>query len=281
MEQADLADYGQFHRPWPRDGRSGAGKGGRVIASARDPSTLADLVAQGQGRVLAPRLDVTDPEQIAAAVAEAEQVFGGIDVLVNNAGYGFLGGVEESSAAEIRAQFDVNFFGLVGVTQAVLPGMRARKSGYVINMSSIVGLCGMPAAGIYAASKFAVEGLSEGLAAEGGPLGIKVLLVEPGPFRTDFNGRSIRTPARTIADYDTAVAVRRKSTQDDGLQPGDPVRAAHVMIDAMERDAPPFRLPLGMLASDMAAGIHQARGVEVAQWRDLAIAADFPERAEA
>jgi NAD(P)-dependent dehydrogenase (short-subunit alcohol dehydrogenase family) len=252
-------------------------KGGRVVATARDPSVLADLVARGKGRVLTPRLDVADANQVVAAVAEAERAFGGIDVLVNNAGYGFLGGIEESSAAEIRAQFDVNFFGLVAVTQAVLPGMRRRKSGYVVNMSSIVGLCGMPAAGFYAASKFAVEGMSEGLAAEGGPLGIQVMVVEPGPFRTDFNGRSIRKPARVIADYENAVAVRNQSVSDDGLQPGDPVRAAHAMIRAMEQDVPPFRLPLGKLASDMAAGIHQARGAEVSAWRDLAIGADFPE----
>lgn len=252
-------------------------RGGRVVASARDTSSLADLVAKSDGRVITPRVDVTRPDEIRNAVREAEAAFGGIDVLVNNAGYGFIGGIEESSDQEIHDQFDVNFFGLAAMTRAVLPGMRARRSGFIVNISSIVGLCGMPSSGWYSASKFALEGLSESLAEEMRPFGIGVMIVEPGPFRTDFSGRSIRFPANPIADYQNAAETRAYATANDGKQPGDPVRGAEAIVDALNHPEPPLRLLLGKMASDMAEAIHTKRVDEVRRWRDVAVSTDYPE----
>src|ERR1700722_9393113 len=164
-------------------------RGGKVVATARDPNSLAALVDKSNGRALALPLDVTKTTQIAAAVEGAEAL-GGVDVLVNNAGYGFLGGVEESEDREIRAMFEVNFFGAAAMMRAVLPGMRAKGAGYIINVSSIAGIFGGPAGGYYSGTKFGLEGLSESLAIEGEPLGIRVLIMELGAFRTDFFGRS-------------------------------------------------------------------------------------------
>ncbi len=179
-----------------------------MAATARDPRSLDALTSAYGKRVLALPLDVTDNTEIVRTVQATEAAFGGIDVLVNNAGYGYMAAIEEGEEAEIRSLFDTNVFGLAAVTRAVLPGMRVRKRGWVVNITSIGGLVGNPAAGYYAASKFAVEGLSDALSKEGAPLGIKVLIVEPGPFRTDWAGRSMRQSPEIAAYAETAGARR-------------------------------------------------------------------------
>jgi NAD(P)-dependent dehydrogenase (short-subunit alcohol dehydrogenase family) len=212
-------------------------RGWRAVVTARDKSRLADL-ARGHGeRALALDLDVTNNAQIVAAVKEAEACFDHIDVLVNNAGYGYQSSVEEGDDAEVRAQFDANVFGLFAMTRAVLPGMRAKRGGHVINITSVAGLVGFPGSGYYAASKHAVEGWSDSLATEVTPLGIKVTCVEPGPFRTDWAGRSFRQTASRIADYAETAGIRLKRTaQASGTQPGDPTKAAQAMIAITETD---------------------------------------------
>ena len=221
-------------------------RGWCAVVTARDPRKIQDLVAETDGRGLALKLDVTDSAQVAEAVKKAEATFGKIDVLVNNAGFGYMAAVEEGEDDEVRAIFETNFFGLVDVTRAVLPGMRRRRSGHILNISSIGGFVGFPSSGYYNATKFAVEGLSEALAKEVEPLGIKVLIVEPGRFRTDLAGRSLKQTANGIEDYAQNAGARRKEiSSDSGNQPGDPVRAARAIIDAVQSSNPPLRLVLG------------------------------------
>jgi NAD(P)-dependent dehydrogenase (short-subunit alcohol dehydrogenase family) len=250
--------------------------GGNIAATARDPSALAALKEMAPDRVLAVRLDVTRPDQISAAVAEANAAFGRIDVLVNNAGYGFQGGVEESSDAEIREQFEVNFFGLAAVTRAALPIMRRQRAGYIVNFSSVAGFMGIGGVGWYSATKFAVAGFSEALAQEAEPLGIRVMIVEPGPFRTDFGGRSIRRPADTIPDYEIVTARRSHTDIQDGKQPGDPDRAALAIIAAMDDVSPPLWLQLGKVANQAAATVFEKRLQAVTACEALALGADYP-----
>ena len=186
-------------------------RGDRVAATARDKAKVADLIEGHAQTALALTLDVEKQREIEAAVEAARKTFGRIDVLVNNAGYGYLAAVEEGDDADIRAMFDTNVFGLAAMTRAVLPIMRAQKSGAIVNISSMGGFIGFPGSGYYAATKFAVEGLSESLSKEVAPFGIKVLIVEPGPFRTDWAGRSIKIPKRPIEAYaETAIARRRQ-----------------------------------------------------------------------
>jgi NAD(P)-dependent dehydrogenase (short-subunit alcohol dehydrogenase family) len=251
-------------------------RGGRLMSTARNRASLQDLVDLAPDRVAAVGLDVIDPQQIAAAVAAATSRFGGIDVLVNCAGYGFLGAIEESSDAEIRAQFDVNVFGLINVIREVLPVMRAQRSGKIVNFSSIAGARGFPAAGVYCASKWAVEGVSELLAAELQPFGIGVLIVEPGAFRTEFAGRSIAAPTHPLVDYPAAAAVRAWSASTDGNQPGDPVRGADAIIDTVLQVSAPMRLILGAAAWEVARDAGRARLEDIERSRDLAAATDFP-----
>ena len=182
-------------------------RGNRVVVTARNPAAL-DEFAENANALLA-ALDVTLPLQIADVVLQAEARFGRIDVLVNNAGYGYLSAVEEGEDDEVRAMFETNVFGLANMTKAVLPGMRERRRGHIVNISSMGGLIGFPGIGYYNATKFAVEGLSEALAKETAPLGIKVTIVEPGPFRTDWAGRSLKTPKLAIADYAESACARR------------------------------------------------------------------------
>jgi NAD(P)-dependent dehydrogenase (short-subunit alcohol dehydrogenase family) len=251
-------------------------RGHRVVATARNPATLEEF--QSNPQVLTAALDVTDPDQIGRAVTEAVTRFGQIDVLVNNAGYGYLSAVEEGENDEVRAMFEVNVFGLANMTKAVLPGMRARRSGAIVNISSMGGLIGFPGIGYYNATKFAVEGLSEALAKECAPLGIKVIIVEPGPFRTDWAGRSLKTPKNPIADYAGTAGARREGIRDySGQQPGDPVRAAEAIIDAVESPMPPLHLVLGRVAYEQVAGKLKEFGRELEAWRDVALGADFPE----
>jgi NAD(P)-dependent dehydrogenase (short-subunit alcohol dehydrogenase family) len=220
------------------------------VATARRVSGLADLVERAPDRVRTVALDVTDPAAVRHAVDVAVAEFGRIDVVVNNAGYGSRGALEELSDAQIRAQFDVNVFGVLDVLRAVLPVMRRQRSGHVVQMSSVGGVTATLGGAAYAATKFALEGLSEGLAQEVGPLGIRVTLVEPGPFRTDFAGRSA-AHGEPIEDYAPILEpARERFLAQDGRQPGDPARAAQAIVDLVDSDDPPLRLPLGAAAFD-------------------------------
>jgi NAD(P)-dependent dehydrogenase (short-subunit alcohol dehydrogenase family) len=252
-------------------------RGWCAAVTARDKSRVAALVEGAGDRGLALGLDVTDPAQIAAAVKATEEQFGKIDVLVNNAGYGYQASVEEGDEAEIRQQFDANVFGLFAMTRAVLPGMRARRKGHIINITSVAGIVGFPGSGYYAASKHAVEGWSDSLAAEGKPLGIKVTCVEPGPFRTDWAGRSLKQTPTRIADYAETVGVRLKNTATaSGKQPGDPVRAGEAMIRITETEDPPRHLVLGGFGVDAVMTKLKKSLAEIEQWQATGRAADFP-----
>ena len=252
-------------------------RGWRCVVTARGKDRVVDLVAGAGERGLALDLDVTDPAQVAAAVAAATDRFGRIDVLVNNAGYGYQASIEEGEDAEIRAQFEANVFGLFALTRAVLPVMRAQGSGHVINITSVAGLVGFPGSGYYAASKHAVEGFSDALAAEGKPIGIRVTCVEPGPFRTDWAGRSLKQTPNEIADYaDTAGARLKGTTGYSGKQPGDPARAAAAMIRVTEEQDPPRHLVLGAFGLDAVTGKLRTTLAEVEAWREVGLATDFP-----
>ncbi|KND55234.1 Dehydrogenase [Candidatus Paraburkholderia kirkii] len=201
-------------------------KGWRAVVAARNPDSVADLVARADGRAIAVCLDVTRTDEIKAAIDDAYAAFGHIDVLVNNAGFGYLAAVEEDEEEEVRAMFETNFFGAAAMIRAVLPRMRERRSGHVVNIKSVGGLVGNPGSGYYAATKFALEGLGEALARETEGLGIKVTAVEPGPFRTDA-GRSLRQTRHPIEDYAQTSGTRRAAIAErSGKQPGDPARAA-------------------------------------------------------
>ncbi|WP_109479624.1 oxidoreductase [Paraburkholderia sp. C35] len=256
-------------------------RGWRCVATARDAASLAGLAEPGSdadARLARVQLDVTDAAQIAAAVDTAQQRFGAIDVLVNNAGYGYQSSVEEGEEAEIRAQFDANVFGLFAMTRAVLPGMRARRKGHVVNITSVAGLAGFPGSGYYAASKHAVEGWSDSLATEAGPLGIHVTCVEPGPFRTDWAGRSLKQTPNRIADYAETAGKRMQTTaQYSGHQPGDPVRAAQAMIRLTEADNPPRHLVLGAFGVDAVSKRLHATLADIDAWRETSLGADFPD----
>ncbi|WP_223641229.1 oxidoreductase [Corallococcus sp. EGB] len=220
-------------------------RGERVVATARDPRTLEDLVARAPDRVLAARLDVTRPEQVQEAVTAALKRFGAIDVLVNNAGYTLLGAVEETSDAELRAAFEPLFFGAVAMTRAVLPHMRERRTGTLVQLTSVAGLVTYPGVGAYSAAKHALEGLSESLAKEVAPFGVKVLIVEPGMFRTNLLGPSYRRMPELAAYAESVGPMRAHVAQSAGTQPGDPVKAAKAIVDAVSAGAPTLRLPLG------------------------------------
>ncbi|MGN3963433.1 oxidoreductase [Burkholderia gladioli] len=252
-------------------------QGGRAVLTARDPGKLAALAAPHGERALVLPLDVTDEATIGRAVADAEARFGRIDVLVNNAGYGYFSAIEEGEDAEIRRQFETNVFGLFSLTRHVLPGMRARRHGHVVNVSSIGGLMAFAATGYYHASKHAVEGFSESLAAEVGPLGIHVTIVEPGRFRTDWAGRSVIESKIVIDDYaETAGKRRAQARAYSGTQPGDPVRGAAAIIRAVEAEHPPLRLLLGSDAYQLAQTKLESLRSGFEQWKDLTQSTDFP-----
>ncbi|MET7382070.1 oxidoreductase [Streptomyces sp. NPDC005526] len=227
-------------------------RGDRVAVTARNRSAVIDLAAGYADRALPLELDVTDPTSVTAAVRACEQAFGRIDVLVNNAGYGYLASVEEGEEAAVRALYDTNVHGVVTVLKAVLPGMRARRSGHVVNISSFGGLAAFAATGYYHATKFALEGLSESLAAELAPLGIAVTIAEPGGLRTRWAGASMRQSPTRLDDYEQTAGKRREATLAvSGRQPGDPHRAAAAIAAAVDSEVPPLRLLLG---SDALAG---------------------------
>jgi NAD(P)-dependent dehydrogenase (short-subunit alcohol dehydrogenase family) len=253
-------------------------RGWRAVVTARDASRVQDLTQGHEDRALALSLDVTSNDDIAAAVKEAESRFGAIDVLVNNAGYGYQSSIEEGDEAEIRAQFDTNVFGLAAMTRAVLPGMRARRRGHIVNISSQAGFIGYEGSGYYAATKHAVEGLSDALSKEVAPLGIKVTCVEPGPFRTDWAGRSLQQRRPTISDYQSTVGARLEATANySGKQPGDPVRAVEAIVTAVEADNPPKHLVLGSIALDGIRNKLKETLAEVEAWADTSRGADYPE----
>ncbi|MGW7088929.1 oxidoreductase [Streptomyces sp. NPDC054871] len=249
--------------------------GERLVATARDTSPLDDLISAAPDRVRAVPLDVTDPAAVDDAVATALKEFGRIDVLVNNAGYAMRGAVEELSDAELRHQFDTNVFGAMDVTRKVLPTMRAQRSGCIVQMSSVGGVMATLGGTAYAGTKFALEGLSEGLAAEVAHLGIHVVIVEPGPFRTDFGGRSVRF-ADPIEDYRSVLDPAKKQfLAMHGTQPGDPARAARAIITATRMEKPPLRLPLGANAVDRIRERLQLRLDEVDATEPLGRPTDF------
>lgn len=252
-------------------------RGLNVVVTARDAERVADIAATQPDRALALPLDVTDAGEIAAAVRRAEERFGGIDVLVNNAGYGYRAAVEEGEEADVERLFATNVFGLVAMTKAVLPAMRARRSGAIVNISSIAGRLAAPGSGYYAATKSAVISLTDALRKEVGPLGIKAIVVEPGAFRTDFAGRSLTQSARAIADYDDTAGKRRKENdKTDGTQPGDPARAATAIVDAVESAEPPFQLLLGSDAVRIVGQEVEAQLAEIRRWEKVSTSTDYP-----
>ena len=257
-------------------------RGWRCVVTARGQDRVADLAAIAPDRALALDLDVTDQFQIDAAVAAAAERFGRVDVLVNNAGYGYQSTAEEGEEAAIRAQFDTNVFGLFAMTRAVLPAMRAQGSGVIVNFTSVAGLIGFPGSGYYAASKHAVEGWSDSLQAEVEPLGIHVTCIEPGPFRTDWAGRSLHQTATRIAAYADTAGKRLEGTRAySGEQPGDPVRAGEAIIAACEQGQPPRHLVLGRFGYEHVTAKLQERLDQIEAYREQALGADFPEPATA
>lgn len=251
-------------------------KGDAVVATARDPKATVDRIGS-HPNLLVVALDVTKEDQAIVAAKTAIDHFGRIDVLLNNAGFGLIGAVEEASETEVEAVFRTNVFGLLAVTRAVLPHMRKVRSGRILNISSIGGYRGAAGFGVYGATKFAVEALSEALRAELAPLDIHVTAIEPGYFRTDFmDASSLKISAVTIPDYDgTAGKVRMNAGRINGAQPGDPAKLAQVLVDFVDVADPPVRLPLG---ADTIAAIeakHVSDTAIVAQWRAVALSTGF------
>jgi len=250
--------------------------GHRLVATARDPSQLDDLVQRYGDAVAAVALDVTDPAAAADSIRFAKEAFGGLDVLVNNAGYGNVNSVEDTSLDEFRQQIETNLFGTIIMTKAVIPLMREQGYGHIIQFSSVGGRIGAPGRAPYSAAKWGVEGFSEVLAREMALVGVKVTIVEPGGFRTDFAGSStVLEEGRP--EYDAVVgAIARMQREYNGRQPGDPARAAQALIQVAAMDHPPLRLPLGSDALAALQKADNARLDEIARYRDLIVSTDFP-----
>jgi NAD(P)-dependent dehydrogenase (short-subunit alcohol dehydrogenase family) len=256
-------------------------EGHQVVATARRSADLLERFSSAGDALLAVDLDVTDPEQIDAAVASALARFGRIDVVVNNAGRGLLSAVEEASDDAVRAIYDTNVFGVLNVLRAVLPSMRTQRSGRIINISSVGGFRGFAGWGVYGSTKFALEGLSEALDDELTPLGIRGIVVQPGYVRTDFlDGSSLHVGETIIDDYSSTVgALRRTAVELNHAQPGDPVRAAEAIISIAEADDPPSRLQLGSDSFEVVTDKLNTIAAEQQRWRELAVSTDFPEAA--
>lgn len=250
--------------------------GYRVVVTARQLEAIADLAKDREDRVLALPLDVTQPEQIQAAVQHTLTHFGSIDVLVNNAGIGYFSSVEESVEKETRKMFEINFWGLMHMTNAVLPHMRNQRSGHIINFSSIGGLASFPTLGYYHATKYAVEGVSESLAQEVAPFNIHVSLIEPSSFRTDWAGRSSVKTSSSIAEYQSFMDMI-VTPDAAGKEPGDPQKAAEAVLQIVESDKPPLRLLLGNAA--YAAATHKLNTLlqSIEEWKEVTQNADFKE----
>ena len=252
--------------------------GQRAVVTARNPESVRELASGYGDRAIVQQLDVTDPAEVDAAVQAADEAFGGVDVLVNNAGVGYFGAIEESDEAAVRRMFEINVWGLSAMTRAVLPGMRRRRRGHVVNVASIGGLRAFPAVGYYNATKFAVVGFSEALALEVAPLGIRVTVVEPSGFRTDWAGRSADEATVHIADYDATAGRNRASIRGySGKQPGDPARAAAAIVAAVEAPEPPLHLLLGQAALNGARRKLDELRRDFDAWEGTTAGADFPE----
>jgi NAD(P)-dependent dehydrogenase (short-subunit alcohol dehydrogenase family) len=252
------------------------GAGHNAVVTARDVTNVADLADPTPEHVLAVALDVTDPAQVTSAVQRADERFGGVDVLVNNAGYGYRAAVEEGDDADVRAPLETHFFGTVAMIKAVLPGMRARHNGAIVNISSIAATVTPVGSGYYAAAKAAIEGMSGALRGELAPLGISVTVVEPGAFCTDFAGRSLVQSATVIDDYAATAGQRRKENNTmDGNQAGDPAKAASAIIAAVESSEPPRFLLLGPDALGLYRYVTDARAAEIAKWEQVTGGTNF------
>jgi NAD(P)-dependent dehydrogenase (short-subunit alcohol dehydrogenase family) len=252
-------------------------KGDQVAATFRQPAQAAAFTQQAPGRTLGVLCEVTDEAQVIKAVADSIAHFGQLDVVVNNAGYGSMGSIEEVSAEEVRRQFDVNVFGPLHVIRAVLPHLRQRRRGHILNITSIGGLRAFPGVGVYNGSKFALEGIGESLALQLKPLGIHVTNVEPSGFRTKWAGESATFADTKIDDYQATVGENMRAIQGySGRQPGDPVRAAQAMYDLVRMAQPPVHLPLGVAAVRGAREKVASLAKELEQYAPIGEAADFP-----
>jgi NAD(P)-dependent dehydrogenase (short-subunit alcohol dehydrogenase family) len=253
-------------------------RGYRAVVTARNPAKAEDIAAGKGDRALVLELDVTDPVEVDNAVKSAARHFGRIDVLVNNAGIGYFGAVEESDEEEVRRMFEINFFGLSSMTRAVLPIMRKQRGGHIVNISSIGGIRSFPTLAYYNATKYAVEGFSEALAIEVEPLGIKVTIVEPSGFRTDWAGRSAAESKNRITDYATTAGKNLENLRGySGKQPGDPARAAAAIIAAVESPNPPLRLLLGKAALKGARIKIDMLKKDFDAWEQTTVDADYPD----
>lgn len=251
--------------------------GDQVAVTSRNTDDVNDLIAQFPDTAIAIKLDVTKPDQVKKAVKDAKEKFGRIDVLVNNAGIGYFGAIEESEEDEIRRMFEINFFGLASVTNEVLPIMRVQRRGHIINISSVGGLVAFPGVGFYNATKFAVTGYSEALAKEVSPLGIKVTVVAPSGFRTDWAGRSANNAKIVIDDYKTTAHANQNTIRGySGNQPGDPVRAAKAIVKAVESSNPPLRLMLGVGALKGIRNKITELQKDIDTWEETTVWADHP-----
>ena len=251
--------------------------GHKAVVASRKTEDVEDIVADYPDTAIAVKLDVTKEDEIKSSVEEATKKFGQIDVLVNNAGIGYFGAIEESEDDEVRRMFEINFWGLANMTKAVLPGMRKQRSGNIVNIASIGGLVGFPAVGYYNATKFAVDGFSDALSKETAPLGIKVTVVCPSGFRTDWAGRSANNSKIVIDDYkDTAETNKNNIRNVSGKQAGDPVRAAKAIVEAVESANPPLHLLLGAAALKGARNKLEVLKKDFDNWEDTTTGADFP-----
>ena len=248
-------------------------KEGRVVATSRNPDHLKYLKQKYQDRIFCLKLDVTQPIEAETAIADAVAHFGRIDVLVNHASYAFLGAVEEQTQEEMRKQIETNLFGVIHVTKAAIPVMRRQRAGHILQFSSVGGRLGVPGLAAYNAAKFGVEGFSEALAREVAPLGIKVTIVEPGGFRTDWSGTSMDY-AKSIADYESTVHVLRRIFE-NGQPPGDPQKAAQVLLKIVDAQDPPLRIALGKDALQIIKKANQFRADEMEKWQTLSASTDF------
>lgn len=252
--------------------------GHSAVVASRKIEDVADIVSGYSDTAIAVKLDVTKPDEVKSSVEEALAKFGQIDVLVNNAGIGYFGAIEESEEDEVRRMFEINFWGLAEMTRAVLPGMRAKRSGHIVNIASIGGLVGFPAVGYYNATKFAVDGFSDALSKETAPLGIKVTVVCPSGFRTDWAGRSANNSKIVIDDYRATAETNKNFIRGySGKQPGDPVRAAKAIVAAVESANPPLHLLLGVAALKGARNKLEILKKDFDTWEQTTIGADFPE----
>ncbi|MBO9558944.1 MAG: SDR family NAD(P)-dependent oxidoreductase [Caulobacter sp.] len=249
--------------------------GHRVVTTARDPASLADLIDRHGDAVRTTALDVTDPQAAARAVDLAVEAFDGLDVLVNNAGYGDVGSVEDTDLADIRDQIETNLFGAIIVTKAAIPVLRRQRKGRILMLSSVGGRIGAPGRAAYSAAKWGMEGFAECLALEMALVGVKVSIIEPGGFRTDFAGSSTRLSAGR-PEYHAVVGVQaQRQTDYNGKQPGDPARAAQAILTLAELEDPPLRLPLGTDAITILKAADARRLAELERWQELSVSTDF------